>query len=144
MQNARHDLRELEQLQALPLDVEIRMSEMRIQQWVLAFDGKAYISFSGGKDSTVLLHIARQMFPGIPAVFCDTGLEYPEIREFVRSTDNVTIIRPDMSFRKVIEKYGYPVGSKKITHTIEYARNGKDWAKSYVYGTALAPDGRLS
>ena len=47
-------------------------------------DGQVYISFSGGKDSTVLLHIARQIYPEIEAVFVNTGLEYPEIQKFVK------------------------------------------------------------
>lgn len=47
---------------------------------------KVYLSFSGGKDSTVLLHLARVIFPNILAVFCNTGNEYPEIIQFVRQT----------------------------------------------------------
>ena len=84
MNDLRHYAGELEQMQSLPLEIKIRMTKMRIQQWVYAFSGEAYISFSGGKDSTVLLNIAREVFPNLPAVFCDTGLEYPEIREFVK------------------------------------------------------------
>ena len=54
-----------------------------------------YVSFSGGKDSTVLLDIVRRFVDrDIKAVFCNTGNEYPEIVRFVRSTENVTIIRP--------------------------------------------------
>lgn len=65
-----------------------------------------YISFSGGKDSTVLLHLVRKLYPEIEAVFVDTGLEYPEIKQFVKSIDNVTILRPKMMFNEVINKYG--------------------------------------
>jgi len=65
-----------------------------------------YVSFSGGKDSTVLLHLVRSLYPEVPAVFCDTGLEFPEIKEFVRNTPDVTTIRPTMSFRKVLEIMG--------------------------------------
>ena len=59
-----------------------------------------YVSFSGGKDSTVLLDLARRAYPDIEAVFCDTGLEYPEIREFIRSKENVTWIHPVKYDRK--------------------------------------------
>ena len=45
-----------------------------------------YIAFSGGKDSSVLLHIAREMYPKISAVYVDTGLE---VREFVKRQENV-------------------------------------------------------
>lgn len=48
------------------------------------------MAFSGGKDSTVLLDIARKIYPDIEAVYNDTGLEYPELREFVKTIDNVT------------------------------------------------------
>lgn len=81
---------------------------------------------SGGKDSTVLLHIVRELYPDVPAVFVDTGLEYPEIKAFVKTFDNVTILRPKMSFRQVIEKYGYPVATKEVAQSIAEARSKPD------------------
>ena len=63
-----------------------------------------YVSFSGGKDSTVLLHIVREMYPEVEAVFVNTGLEYPEIQQFVKTFDNVTILRPKMRFDEVIKR----------------------------------------
>lgn len=92
-------------------------------------DGQVYISFSGGKDSTVLLHIARQIYPEIEAVFVNTGLEYPEIQKFVKSFENVTILRPKMRFDDVIKKYGYPLISKEVSEKIYEARNGAVYAK---------------
>lgn len=89
---------------------------------------QTYISFSGGKDSTVLLHIARQIYPDIQAVFIDTGLEFPEVRTFALSQGNVVRLKPEMNFRKVIEKYGYPLISKEVSRDIYTARhcpNGK-------------------
>ena len=80
------------------------------------------MSFSGGKDSTVLLHIARQMYPDIPAVFSNTGLEYPEIQRFVKSFDNVDIVTPSMNFGEVISTYGYPLIGKEVAEAIYYAR----------------------
>jgi 3'-phosphoadenosine 5'-phosphosulfate sulfotransferase (PAPS reductase)/FAD synthetase len=54
----------------------------------------------------------------VQAVFCDTGLEYPEIREFVKSIDNVEWMKPKIPFNQVIEKYGFPIISKKVARFI--------------------------
>lgn len=120
---AKHELWELQQWQALPLNIKIRMTQERIRSWVNEYgeDG-VYVSFSGGKDSTVLLHIARNLYPNIKAVFVDTGLEYPEIRDFVKSFDNVDWLRPKMNFKQVIEKYGYPFISKEVSECVDRAR----------------------
>lgn len=99
---------ELEILQHLPLDVKILKTKLRIQEWVYFYgEDKVYISFSGGKDSTVLLHMVRQIFPNIKAVFVNTGLEFPEIVEFVKSKKSVIILKPKINFRQVLMKYGY-------------------------------------
>lgn len=109
----------LKQRQSLPLKLKIELSKNRIKQFYEYFDGKVYVSFSGGKDSTVLLHLVRSLFPEVPAVFVDTGLEYPEVRSFVKSFDNVITLRPEIPFNKVITEYGYPVISKEVAQFIE-------------------------
>ena len=144
IESYRHQPWELEQMQSLPLDAKIRMSMQRIQQWYYAFDGNVYVSFSGGKDSTVLLHLVRRMFPDVKAVFVDTGLEYPEIREFVKKQENVVIIRPALNFKEVILKYGYPLPTKELAKKIHYAKKGSSWAKKFVDGTAVDSEGRPS
>lgn len=119
----KHTISDLYQMQSLPLSAKIRMSQYRIEEWVDYFgpDG-VYISFSGGKDSTVLLHLARELYPGIGAVHVDTGLEYPEIKAFVKQHENVVIIRPKMNFRQVILKYGYPMIGKEVAGCVYGAR----------------------
>ena len=115
---------ELKALQALPLELKIQKTILRIREWVNYYGkNSVYVSFSGGKDSTVLLHIARKLYPDIEAVFVNTGLEYPEIQSFVKSFDNVTILRPKMRFDEVIRKYGYPFIGKKQADTISGGRN---------------------
>ena len=123
MAENKHTLSDLYQMQSLSLDSKINMTRQRIRGWIDEFgeDG-VYVSFSGGKDSTVLLHLVRQDYPDIKAVFIDTGLEYPEIRRFVRTFSNVDILIPKMNFRQVIENYGYPFISKEVSETVDYAR----------------------
>lgn len=126
----RHTIQELYQWQALPLNIKIRMTKRRIRDWVDEYgeDG-VYVSFSGGKDSTVLLHIARDMYPNIKACFIDTGLEYPEIRAFVKNFENVDIIKPKMGFKKIVEKYGFPLISKEVCENVY---NAKEYLESVL------------
>ena len=127
----RHTAEELRQWQALPLNVKVRMTQQRIRDWVHEFgiDG-VYVSFSGGKDSTVLLTIARQLYPDIKAAFVDTGLEYPEVREFVRTWDDVEWLKPKKTFKQVINDYGYPFISKEVSERIYYAQRYLTWYKT--------------
>ena len=118
-----HTMQELKQLQALPLKIKIMLTKTRIREWINEFgeDG-VYISFSGGKDSTVLLDLVREDYPNVVAVFVDTGLEYSEIRDFVRTVNGVTWIKPKYTFKQVIEKYGYPMISKEVSNCVQGAR----------------------
>lgn len=141
---------ELKMLQALPLDVKIRKTQKRIHEWVDEYgeDG-VYVSFSGGKDSTVLLHIIRQMYPDIQAVFSDTGLEYPAIRRFVGINKKVTWLKPKMNFKDVIINYGYPVVGKEVAEYVWAVRHSgegsyKEGRKQRLMGIYKRRDGKLS
>lgn len=106
---------QLKQYQALSLKSVVNLSEIRIRQYLDHFENQCFVAFSGGVDSTILLDLVWGINPRIPAVFVDTGLEYPEIREFVKGYgDRVVWLKPKMPFTQVIEKYGYPVVSKKV------------------------------
>lgn len=148
----KHTEDDLRVMQSLPLDIKIRMTQSRIRGWVNEYgESGVYVSFSGGKDSTVLLHIVREMYPNIEAVFVNTGLEYPSIGLFARSKENVTTIRPEMSFREVILKYGYPLISKEVAECVSQARKGLESDKGYysyrlakLQGTAVDKEGRKS
>lgn len=146
----KHTDDELKQWQALPLSIKLRMSQQRIRNWVNEYgeDG-VYLSFSGGKDSTVLKHIIENMGYNIPNVFVNTGLEYPEIQKFAREQSDV-ILKPKMSFKEVIKKYGYPVISKEVSLAVYSARKSKregtplNYKAKQLYGLITNADGSKS
>lgn len=96
----------------------------------------AYLSLSGGKDSAVLDDILRKMGVSgdvVPRVYCNTGLEYPEVRLFATKRADV-VLQPDMRFDKVLTTYGYPVISKEVAKKLQEARNGAASAKNAFKG----------
>jgi 3'-phosphoadenosine 5'-phosphosulfate sulfotransferase (PAPS reductase)/FAD synthetase len=121
--------KELIRLQKLPFESKMILTKARIRQFYSLCHGKVYVSFSGGKDSTVLLHLVRSIYPDVKGVFCDTGLEFPEIREFVKSFNNIEIIKPERTFKTIIEEKGYPIISKEVAHAVDQIRRG---CKGYV------------
>ena len=93
---------DLKYLQNLPLSAKIDLSKLRIVEWYEHWRGKVYVSFSGGKDSTVLLKLVRELYPEVPAVYVDTRLDYPEVREHVKNTENVICLKPEMNSYKLL------------------------------------------
>lgn len=134
-------------MQSLPLKYKIVMTQQRIRGWYDHWDGDVYVSFSGGKDSTVLVDIVTNMgYKDIPLVFVDTGLEYPEIREFVKSYgDRVVWLRPKLNFKQVIEKFGYPLISKDVSQCVYEANlsaknQNCDVRETYLWNRAFNPE----
>jgi len=115
---------EIKQKQGLPLEAKISMTKRRIREWYNYWNGDVYISFSGGKDSTVLLHIARQIYPDIKAVYFNTP-DFPEVKSFIRTYPDIIWVNPKKSFVEIINHYGYPIISKEQSRFIEEYRNTK-------------------
>ena len=118
-------LADLKLKQSLPLSVKVNLTRERIRQWVNEYgeDG-VYLSWSGGKDSRVLLHIAREVcgYKDIPAVFVDVPTQYPELKAFATSFDNVVVLKPKISFVEVCKKYGFPLISKEVAECVQGAK----------------------
>jgi 3'-phosphoadenosine 5'-phosphosulfate sulfotransferase (PAPS reductase)/FAD synthetase len=118
-------MEDLRYFQAMPLKMKIDLTRNRIREWVREYGEEGcYVSFSGGKDSTVLLDIVRNVcgYKRIPAVFVDVPTQFPELKDFVKTFDNVEIIKPKISFAQVCEKYGFPLISKEVSECVEGAR----------------------
>lgn len=106
-----------------------------------------YVSFSGGKDSTVLLDLARRFVDrDMPAVFCNTGNEWPEIVGFVRKMNRITVIRPAMTLKQVIGMYGFPLVSKEQAQAVRQIRTTRsEKLRNYrLYGNGKREAGVLS
>lgn len=138
----KHSAYDLAQMQSLPLETKIRMTQQRIKQWYDYWDGMVYVSFSGGKDSTVLKHIVDGMYDDVPSLFVNTGLEYPEIQKFAMSQKNVVTVRPEMRFDEVLKKHGYPVIGKNQADTIRKARKNLEQGKygHRLYRLGITPE----
>lgn len=82
MAQYRHTKAELLQMQSLPLSIKIPMTKRRIKEFYDYYQGDVYLSWSGGKDSTVLKHIIEHMSGvwDVPMVFSDTGADRLEMK----------------------------------------------------------------
>lgn len=149
---------------SLPLEDKWYVSNGRIDQWFTAWGGKCYVSFSGGKDSTVLAYMAAQYLASyknppwpLNLVFVNTGLEYPEIQKFVntyadwlrhefpRVTVNLVRLRPKMNIRQVVQKYGYSIVSKEVAGVVYETRKNPNCVRAKkLRGELLDRDGNPS
>ena len=95
-------------------------------------ENNAYLSFSGGKDSTILHYLIDKALPNnkIPRVFINTGIEYNYIVDFVKDLaskdDRFVIINPTQAIKPMLEKYGYPFKSKQHSHNLAIYWRNKD------------------
>lgn len=112
----------LAQRQSLPLHCKVEMTLRRIRQWYEYWDGNVSVEVSG-KDSGVLLHLVRSLYSEVPAVWCNTGLEYPEIKSWVKTIDNVDIVKPEKTFIEVVKKYGFPIIGKTTAMGFDRYKN---------------------
>jgi len=104
-----------------------------------------YISFSGGKDSTVLHYLFDLALPGnkIPRVYSNTGIEYKSVYKFVeklqQSDDRIVILKPSINIKSMLNENGYPFKSKVHSRAVyEYwYRNKTKFSQVYFNGETV-------
>ena len=112
-------------------------------------ENNSYISFSGGKDSTILSYLIDLALPNnnIPRVFINTGIEYNAIVEFVKDmqkTDSrIIVINSSVNIKQMLEKYGYPFKSKEHSLKVSEYKKGSR-AKSIIYYKEMQGKSRYS
>lgn len=131
--------KDLRRFQSESLEDKKQRSLAKIAEWYTRWNNEVYVSFSGGKDSTVLADLCalwcKVIGKPLYLVFVNTGLEYPEIQkhvkyfaEWLRNKYGIEVVleilRPKMRFDEVIKTYGYPIISKSVSDCIRGARNG--------------------
>ena len=119
------DLKTLRERQSWTLPQKIDHSLGVIEAFASWFEGKVYVSFSGGKDSVVMLSLVELIIPNVQCVFVMTGCESPSVCRFIREQQqyhNIEIIRPEKTLRQVFAEYGFPLVSKRTAHDIECVR----------------------
>lgn len=129
---------DLKRFQAECLADKFQRTLAKVSEWYSRWNYAVYVSFSGGKDSTVLADICAKWCKiiGVPLylVFVNTGLEYPEIQKFVKEYAQylrdrygievvLDILRPKMRFDEVVKTYGYPIISKEVSNTVRLAKS---------------------
>lgn len=117
-----------DRMKSLPLEEKIKIAHSITQEAFKRFKRLA-VAFSGGKDSTVVLHIVRQYKPDIPVVFVNTTVEMPETLRFVRKLKeewnlNLVELKPKYTFWDVVEKYGLPSTRFLTRYRIQMAKKG--------------------
>ena len=135
---------ELYERQKWTLAQKIDHSLGTIDQFIAKMDGKVYLAFSGGKDSTVLMHLCEIIKKDILCVFVNTGCEYLDIIRFVNECQkdghNIKIIRPEYKPREIWEKYGFPLVSKEVADNIHAIRTNPNSIKSKKALGIINPD----
>lgn len=119
-----------------------RIEVIRVTNQKYDLEHNAYLSFSGGKDSTILHYLLDLALPNnqIPRVFIDTGIEYTMIREFVlklaENDKRIIIIKPSKPIKATLDKVGYPFKSKEHSLRVEQFNKGKNanYIKKYING----------
>lgn len=150
------------------IDTRDFLAEPKLKEgeWIKsAFLGAVYVSFSGGKDSTVLADLCARVCKkygwSLYLLFVNTGLEYPEIQKFVKTYAEwlqatykivviLDVVRPEMRFDEVIKKYGYPVIGKEVSKIVKESRSAiakndyEYYALKKLQGRAVTKDGKPS
>ena len=105
-------------------------------------ENNAYISFSGGKDSTILHYLIDMALPNnkIPRVYANTGIEYKMVREYVKelakTDDRIVILNQTRNIKQTLEKYGYPFKSKEHSDRVNQFNKGNlsNYVLKYISG----------
>lgn len=97
----------------------------RSGEYEFLLNDRAYISFSGGKDSTVLHYLMDIALPDnkIPRVYFNTGIEYKAVSDYVKrlaeKDSRIVIVNSGVNIKQMLNEFGYPFKSKEHSQKID-------------------------
>lgn len=116
--------------------LNIIKAQQRITSLFYKTSGACYLSFSGGKDSMVVLALIKSLGLSIPAVFCDTQIELDATYNFVEWVNSnyypIQIVKPEKSFSQILIEYGKPIKSKMRSHSLRAYQNNPNCKSASV------------
>lgn len=85
-----------------------------IRKALTDFPEDATVSWSGGRCSTAVLYLAREIKPDVKVIFNDTGVEFPETYAFIKKISkawnlNFEVLKPRRIFWDIVKEYGFPM-----------------------------------
>lgn len=84
---------------------KVEKAHLRIKEW-LEVAHNPYVAFSGGKDSTCILALARSYQVDIPAIYFDAACAFPEVISLLAATPHCTKYPADEPFLETLKRYG--------------------------------------
>ncbi len=93
-----------------------------------------------------MLHLVKVIDKNKTPVFSNTTNEFSEILKFVKTIDNIKIVKSNTTFIETVEKYGFPLISKKVAKMITTLRDPgpHNEASRKLYLTGIKRDGTES
>jgi len=107
---------EISVLQVESIEEKINRSMTLLEQ-AINIHKRPALAWSGGKDSTVLLHMVLKLKPDIDVIWVNTGVEFPECVQFIKRIKkewniNLHTTSPEITFWQTVDKYGWPMLGK--------------------------------
>lgn len=147
------------ELKEMSLNKKIEWAQFRIKEfleWCCNNNYKeALISFSGGKDSTVLLDLVLKTHKSmnskidlIPSYAME--ITFPETIKFIKTTiekyqktyehlKKLYFVPPKKSWKEILNRYGYPAFSKQISNNFFKITNANTKNNALLYAFGIKP-----
>lgn len=116
---------EIRERQAIPYEIKLRMSQNRVRNFINYYgESGVAICFSGGVDSTMAVHFIRNYcgYDKVKAISV-IGIENKYNIDLIKKTENVDIVKVRYSQKEILERFGVPIISKRVSKSLRALQN---------------------